>query len=146
LILFPGIVCGVFAVFGIVLAIIKPDYFMPGPGVSTSINKNNSKIIGPIIMTALSFVIAWVGVYIGNYGFDVSAGEEINYIISDKKMTESQTDDTDVSYSYVFILTKDNETITLNVSNITYDEYQVGAYYPMTMYKGAFNATYYVKP
>ncbi len=105
--------------------------------------ENKDKVIISLIaVPLLSFAIIYLGFSSLNYGLDGSTPIVLQFEVVNKRIERDTTDDD--SNSYYIDFHSEEKDFSMSVSNIRYDEYEIGDIVEFKKYNGFFKVPYYI--
>lgn len=104
---------------------------------------NRNKIIATLVaVPLLSFAIFYLGFTSMNYGLDPSTPQAILFEVVNKRIERDTTSDDSTSYYIDFH--SEEKDFSMSVSNILYEEYEIGDIVEFKKYDGFFKVPYYI--
>lgn len=105
--------------------------------------ENKNKVISSLVaVPLLSFAIIYLGFSSLNYGLDGSTPIVLQFEVVNKRIERDTTDDD--SNSYYIDFHSEEKDFSMSVSNIHYDEYEIGDIVEFKKYNGFFKVPYYI--
>lgn len=105
--------------------------------------ENKNKVISSLVaVPLLSFAIIYLGFSSLNYGLDGSTPIVLQFEVVNKRIERDTTDDD--SNSYYIDFHSEEKDFSMSMSNIRYDEYEIGDIVEFKKYNGFFKVPYYI--
>lgn len=105
--------------------------------------ENKNKVISSLVaVPLLSFAIVYLGFSSLNYGLDGSTPIVLQFEVVNKRIESDSSDDDSTRYYIDFH--NEEKDFSMSVSNIRYDEYEIGDIVEFKKYNGFFKVPYYI--
>lgn len=105
--------------------------------------ENKNKVISSLVaVPLLSFAIIYLGFSSLNYGLDGSTPIVLQFEVVNKRIESDSSDDDSTRYYIDFH--NEEKDFSMSVSDIRYDEYEIGDIVEFKKYNGFFKVPYYI--